>query len=234
VRAGRRVQPWAIAALGTGVQSDLRAVRGNSDTGKVLGPERNAMIALLRRVVESGTGRRAALDGFAAGKTGTSQNYRDAWFVGFNNALVTGVWIGNDDDSPMKHVVGGSLPAMIWQRFMAEATKLIAQDQVRVAASSRSLPELPEGVVARATEGDLNPTTVHGGYALGRCSPKRGRNGRPASRPQCHSRQPRAARFHLAMTSRTGSASAKPARLHHTVRPIRRLLQQVVSMIRIH
>jgi penicillin-binding protein 1A len=234
VRAGRRVQPWAIAALGTGVQSDLRAVGGNSDTGKALGPERDAMIALLRRVVESGTGRRAALDGFAAGKTGTSQDYRDAWFVGFNDALVSGVWIGNDDNSPMKHVVGGSLPAMIWQRFMAEATKLIAQDQVHVAASSRSLSELPEGVLAQATEGDLNPTTVHGGYALGRCTPERGRNSRPASRPQCHGRQPRVARFRLAMTSRTGSASAKPARLHHTVRPIRRMLQQLFNMIQIH
>jgi penicillin-binding protein 1A len=166
VRAGRRVQPWAISALGT-VPSDLRTVGARFDTGKALGPERDAMIALLRRVVERGTGRRAALDGFAAGKTGTSQDYRDAWFVGFNDALVTGVWIGNDDNSPMKHVVGGSLPAMIWQRFMAEATKLIAQDQVRVAASSQSLPELPEGVLARATEGDLNPTTVHGRYASG-------------------------------------------------------------------
>jgi penicillin-binding protein 1A len=234
VRAGRRVQPWAIAALGTGVQSDLRGVGGSSDTGKALGPERNAMIALLRRVVERGTGRRAALDGFAAGKTGTSQDYRDAWFVGFNDALVTGVWVGNDDNSPMKHVVGGSLPATIWQRFMAEATKLIERDQVRVAALSQSLPELPEGVLARASEGDLNPTTVHSGYASGSCNTKRGRNGRPASRPQCHNRRRRVAGFRLAMTPRTESANAKRARLHHTVRPIRRMVRHLFSMIRIH
>jgi penicillin-binding protein 1A len=233
VRAGRRVQPWAIAALGTGVQSDLRAVGGNSDTGKVLGPERNAMIGLLRRVVESGTGRRAALDGFAAGKTGTSQDYRDAWFVGFNDALVTGVWIGNDDNSPMKHVVGGSLPAMIWQRFMAEATKLIAQDQVRVADSSRSLPELPEGVLARATEGDLNPTTVHGGYALGRCNSRRGRNGRTASKPQCHSSRPRVARLRLTIPARSESANTKPARLHLPLRPIRPIVRQLARILRI-
>ena len=233
VRAGRRVQPWAIAALGTGVKSNLRAVGGSSDTGKVLGPERNAMIALLRRVVERGTGRRAALDGFAAGKTGTSQDYRDAWFVGFNDALVTGVWIGNDDNSPMKHVVGGSLPAMIWQRFMAEATKLIAQDQVRVAASSRSLPELPEGVLARATESDLNPTTIHGGNASRKCNLKRGRNGRPASRPQCHSRRPRVAHLRLTMPARTESANAKPARLHLTLSPIRPIVRQLARMLRI-
>jgi penicillin-binding protein 1A len=226
VRAGRRVQPWAIAALGTGVPSDLRTVSGRFDTGKALGPERDAMIALLRRVVERGTGRRAALDGFAAGKTGTSQDYRDAWFVGFNDALVTGVWIGNDDNSPMKHVVGGSLPAMIWQRFMAEATKLIAQDQVRVAASSQSLPELPEGVLARATEGDLNPTTVHGGYESGECYPNRGRK-------QCHSRRPRVTRLRLTMPARTESANAKPARLHLTLRPIRPIVRQLVRMLRI-
>lgn len=154
VRAGRRVDPWGIAALGPGMESDLRAVGGR--VGKALGPERDAMIGLLRRVVESGTGRRAALPGFAAGKTGTSQDYRDAWFVGFNEALVVGVWVGNDDNSPMKRVVGGSLPAMIWQRFTAEATETIARGQPPAGVPSAGMPRLLQGVLARATEGELN------------------------------------------------------------------------------
>jgi penicillin-binding protein 1A len=77
---------------------------------------------MLNQVVVNGTGRRAQL-GFTpqAGKTGTTQNHRDAWFVGYTAHLVTGVWFGNDDSSGMKKVTGGSLPAMTWQRFMAEA-----------------------------------------------------------------------------------------------------------------
>ena len=74
--------------------------------------------------MRNGTGRNAALDGFAAGKTGTSQGNRDAWFVGFTDQLVVGVWVGNDDDTPMPGVTGGDLPARIWQAFMAEATGL--------------------------------------------------------------------------------------------------------------
>jgi penicillin-binding protein 1A len=57
----------------------------------------------------------------AAGKTGTSQDWRDAWFVGYTSHLVTGVWLGNDDGEPTKHVSGGSLPVDIWSRFMRAA-----------------------------------------------------------------------------------------------------------------
>lgn len=57
--------------------------------------------------MRNGTGRNAALDGFAAGKTGTSQGNRNAWFVGFSDHLVVGVWVGNDDDTPMPGATGG-------------------------------------------------------------------------------------------------------------------------------
>jgi membrane peptidoglycan carboxypeptidase len=90
------------------------------------------MIDMLRGVVDHGTGRGAAVGGFAAGKTGTSQNHRDAWFVGFTNSLVVGVWVGNDDNSPMRGVVGGTLPASIWRQFVREATPLLEPDDVTV------------------------------------------------------------------------------------------------------
>jgi 1A family penicillin-binding protein len=86
-----------------------------------LGDLHPPMLGLLQLVVERGTGEAAALDRFAAGKTGTSQDYRDAWFIGFDQNYTVGVWVGNDDSSPMDKVTGGQLPAVIWQKFMAAA-----------------------------------------------------------------------------------------------------------------
>jgi penicillin-binding protein 1A len=75
-------------------------------------------------VVTEGTGRGASIWGHeAAGKTGTTQDYHDAWFVGFTTDYVTSVWVGNDDSSPMKTVTGGSLPATIWREVMSAAEK---------------------------------------------------------------------------------------------------------------
>lgn len=77
---------------------------------------------LLYQVVQEGTGRAAAVPGHeVAGKTGTSSDYRDAWFIGFSPDLITGVWVGNDDSSPMNKVTGGLLPAQIWNGFMTVA-----------------------------------------------------------------------------------------------------------------
>jgi penicillin-binding protein 1A len=81
----------------------------------------NLMTGLLRTAVETGTGKAARLQGRAAGKTGTSQDFRDAWFVGFADDLAAGVWFGNDDGRPMKKVTGGGLPARTWQKFMSGA-----------------------------------------------------------------------------------------------------------------
>jgi len=81
------------------------------------------LVDMMRDVVRKGTGRRALLDRPVAGKTGTSSEYRDAWFLGFTGNYVTGVWFGNDDNKPMKKVSGGNLPAMLWHDFMVTAEK---------------------------------------------------------------------------------------------------------------
>jgi penicillin-binding protein 1A len=81
------------------------------------------MNSMMTGTVEVGTARKAAFAWPSAGKTGTSQNSRDAWFVGYTAELTTGVWFGNDDGKPMKNVTGGALPTMAWHAFMAAAHK---------------------------------------------------------------------------------------------------------------
>ncbi|SOE17031.1 penicillin-binding protein 1A [Hoeflea halophila] len=90
---------------------------------RVIDPAVAAMMnQMLARVVQEGTGHKAQLGGWpAAGKTGTTQSYRDALFVGYTANLATGVWFGNDDGKPMKNVTGGGLPAETWKQFMQAA-----------------------------------------------------------------------------------------------------------------
>ncbi len=102
-------------------------------------------------VIAYGTGKAAKLDRPAAGKTGTSQDYRNAWFIGFTADLVTGVWFGNDDNSPMKRVTGGMLPAHTWHEFMMAANaNLPVRDLPALAASAG-------GHVAEATPAAESP-----------------------------------------------------------------------------
>ncbi len=119
--------------------------RTGSGLGQVASPELVAtMNEMLSAVIEHGTGRSAALPRPAAGKTGTTQDYRDAWFIGHSADLVAGVWLGNDDNTPMNKVTGGSLPAQTWRRFMLSATQTMP---VRPLPST---PRPPVGVVAAA------------------------------------------------------------------------------------
>src|SRR6185503_16652126 len=85
-----------------------------------------------------------------AGKTGTTSDFKDAWFVGYSAELVAGVWIGNDDARPMRHVTGGKLPAQIWSDFMGAA---LANHRPRMLA--RSEPEAPVDVFGMDTFGGL-------------------------------------------------------------------------------
>ncbi|MGH6861754.1 MAG: penicillin-binding transpeptidase domain-containing protein, partial [Phyllobacterium sp.] len=89
---------------------------------RVIDPRNVGMMnAMLRQTVESGTATKAKFGWPAAGKTGTSQNFRDAWFIGYTSNLTTGVWFGNDNGKPTRKVTGGSLPAIAWRDFMVAA-----------------------------------------------------------------------------------------------------------------
>ncbi len=99
--------------------------RQGDGTGRVISDVVvGTMNRMLSTVVTNGTGQKAALpDRPVAGKTGTSQDFRDAWFIGYTNGLTAGVWLGNDDNTPTRKATGGALTALLWNRFMTEATR---------------------------------------------------------------------------------------------------------------
>lgn len=117
---GYAVWPYAIKEIYTrdGYQLYMRI----SDEPNRIFSEQNAkdMQNMLEAVITSGTGKKAKLPIFAAGKTGTTQDYKDAWFVGFTDKYVIAVWVGNDDASPMKKITGGGLPAEIWRKIASQ------------------------------------------------------------------------------------------------------------------
>ncbi len=118
---GLRMDPWLIEKIENS-RGDVLYTRPDYNRDRVYDHElAEQMNGMLARVVNArfGTGRRARFGNWmVAGKTGTSQDWRDAWFIGFTNAYVGGVWVGNDDDSPMARVSGGGLPADLWSDIM--------------------------------------------------------------------------------------------------------------------
>lgn len=120
---GRRTTPVLLTEV-RNARGDLLWAAPQAAPGQPAIEEQHArwMSTMMQSVLIDGTGTRARLSGRqAAGKTGTSQESRDAWFVGYTAQLAAGVWVGNDDDTPTNSVTGGQLPAEIWRRFMTEA-----------------------------------------------------------------------------------------------------------------
>ena len=118
---GVAVWPYGVVAVDAVGGARLYR-RTGAPASRVIAKQRaRALARMLREVVRGGTGRAARLGGSEAGKTGTSQGFRDAWFVGYAGDLVAGVWVGNDDERPMAQVTGGGLPARIWRALMRDA-----------------------------------------------------------------------------------------------------------------
>jgi len=123
---GRRIAPHVIEAISTVEGENLYSWPAPAPVPVYDVARASMMVHMMQKVVSLGTARRAAFGRPAAGKTGTSQNFRDAWFVGFTPDYVGGVWVGNDNDQPMNRVVGGDLPATIWRRLMVQAHEGLA------------------------------------------------------------------------------------------------------------
>jgi len=149
---GFAVAPHVVERVRT-ADGKVLYTREDNNLGRVIEPEYVAMMnRMMRETLISGTARRADLPGWqAAGKTGTSQDFRDAWFIGYTGYLVTGVWLGNDDSSPTKKATGSGLPVNIWTNFMKAA-----HQGVPVAA-------LPESETRRSAVEDLMPRTTGNG-----------------------------------------------------------------------
>jgi penicillin-binding protein 1A len=143
---GKRVQPFAAVEIANSRgeviyrhDRDMPPPKQIYETDKII-----EMDAMLKKVVEEGTGRRAQLDNIeVAGKTGTTNSYKDAWFVGFTGNYVCAVWFGNDDDTSMNNMTGGSLPAGTWHEIMTFAHQGI---------ELKPLPGRPGPVAAKARE----------------------------------------------------------------------------------
>jgi 1A family penicillin-binding protein len=143
----------AMAAIATNTKSiepyAIRAIRAEAAAPLYTRPEtptdrpdwnRAAMMPLLEAVVSEGTGKAARLDRRSGGKTGTTDEYRDAWFVGFTSDIVVGIWVGNDDNSPTDRVAGGDMPAKIWHDFVSEAERIMAMPNAPAQAPVAGAP----------------------------------------------------------------------------------------------
>ena len=150
---GIGVWPYGIAEI-KNKQGKVLFQREGSGPGRVIAPEIDAeMTEMMTGVlVGRGSGHGAALDRPAAGKTGTTSDYRDALFVGFTADVIAGVWFGNDDHTPMNKVTGGTLPAQTWKAFMLEANKgLPARPLPGSLLPATAPPPSEPAVIARAS-----------------------------------------------------------------------------------
>lgn len=128
---GVRVEPTAIVKI---VDRNGKILEQHSSREKAVINEKSAYILtdMMRGVLQRGTGTAANINRPAAGKTGTTSDYKDAWFVGFTPDLVASVWIGYDNDGYLNGVTGGTIPASIWRDFMVKAlAKIPVRDFIR-------------------------------------------------------------------------------------------------------
>ena len=139
---GQKTTPYIVDEIRTVGGAEIYRQQTASPIPVYDMPRASMMVRMMQRVIRSGTGTRANFGRPAAGKTGTSQNWRDAWFIGFTPDYVAGVWVGNDDDRPMNHVTGGVMSAEIWRRFM-----IAAHDKLPVRDFDWLIQEAPTEII---------------------------------------------------------------------------------------
>ena len=147
---GKAVSPHAVLEVRSGPGKLVwRFDRDGSQPRQVITPHVAVeMIKMMNSVVENGTGRRAGLDGVpTAGKTGTTNDFRDGWFVGYTGNFTGAVWMGNDDYASTKRMEGGSLPAMTWHDIMAYAHQGVELRPLPGLPAPQHPPPLAEGAV---------------------------------------------------------------------------------------
>jgi penicillin-binding protein 1A len=155
---GYRARPFGLLEVRTSDGALLYRYQSPVDTrvaGRRVVRDMNRM---LTEAVQAGTGRAAQLpDRQTAGKTGTSQNASDAWFIGYTAELVAGVWMGNDDNASMGRMTGGRLPARIWAATMAAVHPLDAPASLPYTDSNLRSPDALENLIVRALDESPRP-----------------------------------------------------------------------------
>jgi penicillin-binding protein 1A len=142
------IEPFAIRSIQKGDQVMFSRPKSMPQPARDQAA-RAAMRDLLASVVREGTGRAARIDSTVAGKTGTSQESRDAWFIGFTRDIVVGVWVGNDDNSPTRSVTGGDIPARIWSEFVTQSIAARAKS-ARAPSTTSGIATTGENIKSRA------------------------------------------------------------------------------------
>lgn len=142
---GLSVAPHVVTRIKT-QDGKLLYLRQPEPPTQLIEPRNVAMMnQMMQETLISGTARKAEIPGWvAAGKTGTSQDFRDAWFIGYTSRLVTGVWLGNDDNSPTKKATGGGLPVEVWTRFMRTAHQGVPVAALPATQGSGLVPTLAQ------------------------------------------------------------------------------------------
>jgi len=142
-----KLDSYTVRSIVKGDQSLYTRPVLYSQEAEAAGPARAGMLDLLSAAVREGTAKAARLSIPVAGKTGTTQDFRDAWFIGFTPDLIVGVWVGNDDNSPMKGVTGGDIPARIFHDFVGNAESVLARRRAGIAAPEAAAGNGPSSVL---------------------------------------------------------------------------------------
>ena len=154
---GYRVAAYGIERIRTASGQVLFQRRGPAPVQTVLNPPLGEMHQMMRTVMVSGTGTHATIPGYdLAGKTGTTSDYKDAWFCGYTGGLVTVVWTGRDDATPMRRITGATAPSEIWRSYMVQALKRLPNGPIPPGPPP-PLPESPTPVASPAAPTDTPP-----------------------------------------------------------------------------
>jgi penicillin-binding protein 1A len=191
---GDAITPHVVERV-RGADGKVLYARKPDSLGRIIEPQYVSMMnAMMQETLLTGTARKADIQGWpAAGKTGTSQDFRDAWFVGYTAHLVTGVWLGNDDNSPMKKTTGGGMPVDVWSKFMKAGHRRATN---RRSAAANSVADAVGSAPARAGQ--------PGGPGASAAGRQQWRHGQLVPRP--HLRTPLSAHF----SDRRARRASKP------------------------
>ena len=166
-RGGLAVEPYSIVKI-VNKDGDILYQREQPKKNRRVVEQHHIiqLTAMMQSVIQNGTGRAAAIPYPAAGKTGTSQDFRDAWFIGFTTKYAGGIWFGNDDNSPTKRLTGGSAPAQVWRDVMLKAQAKAAPQYTHFSTinsqENGNLDELLDRVLKNAMQVEENQNAHKG------------------------------------------------------------------------